>query len=322
MPNPPLAQGERLAWSSLPGHITAAIEKFLGSPVTLISSKPGGFSPGVAAVVQTTDGKNVFVKAVSSCPSAAAAESHRREILVNRSFPTDLQLPIPRLLWSFDEGDDGWVVLVFEAVDGSELAQPWDRGELGLVSDSLNALARRLTPSPIGKSVVGTASLWDVVTTNHWRQRDNEADRLRLDAWTQRNLEQLAALSDNAGMAVAGETLIHCDLRADNMVLSHDQVFIVDWPHARIGAAWLDPLFMGPSVTMHGGGDPEEFLRQSTVDQQLQHEHVNAALAAVAGFFTSSSLDPEPQGLRGLRAFQRAQGDVARTWLAARTGWR
>jgi hypothetical protein len=40
----------------------------------------------------------------------------------------------------------------------------------------------------------------------------------------------------------------------------------------------------------------------------------------VAGFFTRQALLPPPPGLPTLRAFQRAQGEVARAWLARRAG--
>ena len=38
-------------------------------------------------------------------------------------------------------------------------------------------------------------------------------------------------------------------------------------------------------------------------------------LAALAGFFTRACLDPAPQGLPALPAFQRAQSEVALAWL-------
>jgi len=46
------------------------------------------------------------------------------------------------------------------------------------------------------------------------------------------------------------------------------------------------------------------------------------ALAAHPGrVFTRQALLPPPPGLPTVRAFQAAQGQVARAWLAARTGW-
>jgi len=44
-------------------------------------------------------------------------------------------------------------------------------------------------------------------------------------------------------------------------------------------------------------------------------------VAAIAGYFTRQSLQPPPPGLPTVRAFQAAQGVVARDWLALRTGW-
>ena len=47
---------------------------------------------------------------------------------------------------------------------------------------------------------------------------------------------------------------------------------------------------------------------------------MNALLAAVAGMFTHRALQPPPPGLPTLRAFQDAQGKVARSMLADRIG--
>jgi hypothetical protein len=40
-------------------------------------------------------------------------------------------------------------------------------------------------------------------------------------------------------------------------------------------------------------------------------------VCAVAGYLTQRSLEPAPAGLPTVRAFQAAQGAVARRWLAA-----
>jgi hypothetical protein len=47
---------------------------------------------------------------------------------------------------------------------------------------------------------------------------------------------------------------------------------------------------------------------------------VNAAIASFAGFLSYFALQPPPPGLPTLRAFQGAQGEVARRWLRERTG--
>ncbi len=58
----------------------------------------------------------------------------------------------------------------------------------------------------------------------------------RLDGWSARHLDRLARLEAEAPAAAVGDTLLHLDLRADNLLLTRDRVVVVDWPHARVGA--------------------------------------------------------------------------------------
>lgn len=70
-----------------------------------------------------------------------------------------------------------------------------------------------------------------------WLQEQRPA---ALDDWSSRHLDVLAALEAVAAEAVAGDTLLHLDVRADNLLLTPERVFVVDWPHACVGAAWVD----------------------------------------------------------------------------------
>ena len=144
-----------------------------------------------------------------------------------------------------------------------------------------------------------------------------------LDAWSVRHLDKLAGLAAEAPAAAKGDTLLHLDLRADNLLLTPEgRVLVVDWPHARVGASWVDPVFFAPSVAMQGGPPPEELLVHHPHVCQADPDALTAVVAAVAGFFTREGLQPEPPGLPTLRPFQAAQGEVVRSWLARRTGWR
>ncbi len=111
-------------------------------------------------------------------------------------------------------------------------------------------------------------------------------------------------------------------MRADNLILTPDQAVLVDWPHARVGAPWVDLLFFAPSVAMQGGPSPENLLSRYPPARHADADAVTAVVAARAGFFVGEGLQPAPPGLPTLRAFQAAQGEVARAWLARRTGWR
>jgi hypothetical protein len=83
----------------------------------------------------------------------------------------------------------------------------------------------------------------------------------------------------------------------------------------------VDLLFFAPSVAMQGGPPPEELLSRYPHARQADQEDVTSVVAAIAGFFVREGMQPAPPGLPTLRAFQSAQGEAARGWLARRTGW-
>ncbi|MCC7372802.1 MAG: phosphotransferase [Chloroflexi bacterium] len=314
----PAASGVRLPWEGLPDHVRQAVEGYLGSTVVAAVTQPGGFSPGVAARLTAADGQRVFVKAVSPHPNKDAPRFHRRERRIAAALPA--AAPVPRLLWSLDEGDDGWVVLVFEDVEGRHPAVPWEPSELDRVLAALDDLARGLTPSPVPSEVSGTMPQWLERHGQGW-QRLLAEPLPGLDGWSARHAHALAALEAQAPVAAAGDTLLHFDTRADNLLVTPEQVYVVDWPHARHGQAWVDPVFFAPSVAMQGGPDPESLLARTEAGRAADPAAVSAVIAAVAGFFTYQSLLPPPPGLPTLRPFQAAQGGIARAWLAQRTGW-
>ena len=315
MAQAPPATGVRVPWSEVPERVRAAVTTRLGSPVVSALSQPGGFSPGMAARLQTADGRRVFAKAAGPLPNPFTAALHRREAAVAALLPADT--PAPRLLWSYDEGDGGWVVLAFEDIAGRQPAQPWQKPELDRVLATLDALALRLTPPPL---TAGQAAIWFAINGDGW-QRLQEERPPALDDWSARHLDALAELEAQAPPSVAGNTLLHFDIRADNLLLTPERVVVVDWPHVRIGAAWVDLVWFAPSVAMQGGPLPEELLASSSAVRAADPAAITATVAAVAGFFTWHSLQGPSPGLPTLRAFQAAQAAAACAWLAMRTGW-
>jgi Ser/Thr protein kinase RdoA (MazF antagonist) len=293
-----------------------ALERWLDARIVSAETQPGGFSPGIAARVTTDDGRRVFLKAVGPRPNPDSPRFHRNELRVVSSMPHDVA--VPRLLWSLDEGEGGWVVLVLEDVEGRQPSLPWRADELERVIEEVAALAEALTPSPVAADPAGKMLATSI---NSWHLLRDDP-REGLDDWSARNLDRLVTLEEQVAEAVAGETLVHLDIRADNLLLTDDRVYVVDWPHAHVGARWLDAITFAPSVAMQGGSEPEELLARWPGVGEADPAAVTAAVASVAGFFTQRALLPAPPGLPTLRSFQAAQGDVARAWLARRTGWK
>jgi aminoglycoside phosphotransferase (APT) family kinase protein len=139
--------------------------------------------------------------------------------------------------------------------------------------------------------------------------------------WARCHLDRLAGLESEWEAASAGATLLHFDLRADNILLTADRVLVVDWPHASLGAGWMELLQILPSIAMQGGPRPWEIFDSHPLGRSAPGPEVTAVLAAVAGYFVRQSRLPAPPGLPTLRAFQRDQGIPAVEWLMRRTGW-
>jgi aminoglycoside phosphotransferase (APT) family kinase protein len=314
----PSAAGVRVPYDSVPADLRAAIDARCGARVIAAADQPGGFSPGVAARLRLADGRRCFVKAVHPAANPHAPDLHRREATVVAAMPADV--PVPRLHWTIDQGPDAWVVLAFDDIDGRQPTVPWRPEELQRVLVALEALAERLTPSPVDLSWLGQAGELVNDDDHGWAALTGR-DVDRLDAWTKRHLDRLIALETQVASAAHGSTLVHQDLRSDNILLTATDVLVVDWPHARIGQPWIDLLWFAPSVAMQGGPEPEALLRRFRPAAIADPAAIDAVLSAIAGFFTVGSLLPDPPGLPTLRAFQAAQGAVARRWLGTRTGW-
>jgi aminoglycoside phosphotransferase (APT) family kinase protein len=306
------AAGARRDFSELPPSVREQIERALGSRVVAAETQPSGFSPGIAARVCLANGDRAFLKAVGPEPNPQSPEFHRRELMIVASLPADA--PVPRFLTGVDE--DGWVALAFEDVDGRHPAQPWRQDELERVFDAAHGLVDSLTASPVA---VGQAGEMFRQSINSWRLLRTERSP-GLDEWSGRYVEQLAELEERVADLV-GETLLHLDIREDNLLLAESRVYFVDWPHAHVGPSWIDAVCFAPSVAMQGGPDPEDVLAAWPGGADADPDEVNAALASIAGFFTHRALLPPAPGLPGLREFQAAQGAVARAWLARRLGY-
>lgn len=304
--------GERLRWHEVPLDVRRGIETVLGAPVVIERSQPGGFSPGLASRLRLADGRRVFVKAVGRERNPDSPGLHRREVAVMAALPDGL--PVPRLLGHYDDGD--WVAVVQEDVPGVHPVEPWRPDEMERVCVALADLAERLTPSPIPAPPIAQL---DESMFRGWRTLAlDPRPAAAFDPWVRDHLDLLADAEARWVPAAAGQALVHVDVRADNLLLTADRVVVVDWPHARIGASWLDLLFFLPSAAMHGGVDPERLWATYPPARAAAPGDVTAVLAALTGFFLHSSLLPPPLRLERVRAFQRAQGDAALHWLRER----
>jgi hypothetical protein len=300
------AIGQRIGWLDLPAHVRDAVERILGGYVVEAVSQVGGFSPGTADRVRTADGARGFVKAVSTGLNTRSVEMARAEAHITAALPE--HAPAPRLLGSFDDGE--WVVLVLQDIDGRHPRTPWVDAEVDAAATALRKLARSLTPSPVPDAPRASDQLGAVFAGWAGIAADPPAD---LDRWAAAHLGDLRAAADRGLAAIAaGETLTHCDIRADNILVRPDgEIIFVDWPWAAVGPDWLDTVLLAVNVIAHGG-DGDRLL--AAVDRR----HATDLIAALTGMFDFQSRLPPPPGVPTVRAFQRAQADALLPWVRDR----
>lgn len=309
----PAAEGKRVDWESLPASVKASIEQVTGSPVVQARTQPGGFSPGVAARLRCADGTRWFVKAVSAEANPDTPGIHRREagnLAALDPVAVAHSLPIARLHGVVEE--DPWIALILDDIDGRNPSMPWIPDELARVLETVDLLGEILTPAPI--TAPGVAEVFADDFTG-WRTLAQEPDD-RLDRWSLDHRGELAELEATWGTHVGGDTLLHTDLRADNVLLTGDRVVVVDWPYACSGAAFVDVVFLAPSVAMQGGPLPGDLVAMTRVGRAVDKRALTATVCALAGYFTYRSLTPPPEGIPTVREFQAAQGRITRRWLA------
>lgn len=306
--------GNRLSWDELPPQVRARVEGLAGASVVGHLSAVGGFSPGFAARVTLDDGRTVFVKAISDEINRGGTELFRREAEAFDALPAGV--PAPRVLAKADA--DGWVILVFEYVEGTT-PDPSQPDELTSMLRAFESLARDFDPSPVaaGSFEHSWASRFD-----SWARAANGADRRAslTHPWIAANFDRVVELASGWRSATRGAALLHGDLRADNMILTPaGAIVIVDWPELCIGAPWLDLVLALPSIGMFPEApDPSDIVRGSTILSSADPARLTTAIAAMTGFFLCASVEPEIPSLPTLRQFQRAQGLVAADWLESR----
>jgi len=300
------ASGARIGWRDVPSQVRAAVERMLGSPVVQATSQAGGFSPGTADRVVTAAGGRAFVKAVGTVLNTRSVEMARAEARITAALPANA--PAPRLLGSYDDGE--WVVLVLEDIDGRHPRTPWEEDELDAAVTALARLAEALTPSP----VADVPSAADRLAEDFAGWANIAADPPDdLDRWAAAHIDELRAAADRGLAAIAaGNTLTHCDIRADNLLVRPDGgIVFVDWPWGCIGPAWLDRVLLALNVIVHGG-DGDRLL--AGIDPQ----HAADVIAGFTGFFVHVGRLPPPPGIPTVRAFQRAQAAALIPWLRER----
>jgi Ser/Thr protein kinase RdoA (MazF antagonist) len=313
---PTYAAGVRLRFADLPGAVSSWVARVLGGEIVAAVDKQGGFSPGVAAVVTTSDGTSGFVKAVGTSINADSVMFHRAEAAVMATLPDAPTVLRPVASASLDVDGADWEVMIFPVIDGDPPRHPWTAHELDRVLDALADLSARFTPSPWPPDETRAQKL-RAFFRGWTRIRRDERDPWSEHPWIAGRLDDLVALEPVLHDRLRGDTLSHCDLRADNVLVSPTRVWFVDWAHAGNAARWLDPVLLLCDVIasaadrVDGGEvDVPRLLVAHRAFAGVDPWNVWATIATLAATLHWFSRQPPPPALPTIRAYQELTAEA------------
>lgn len=275
----------------------ARAERVLGTEVmswTRVESR--GYGKNEHWTLECVDGTRAFAKVASIPPSP---QWLRDEVNVYES----VQGPfMPRFL-GWEDGSEPLLMLEDVSI-GAHAPPPWRHGDVDSVLAAVREMAGAARRGELPSLTQARWQTWDAVA------RD-PVPLLSLGLVSPEWLHaSLPALVDAAARTpLHGHSLVHCDLRSDNLVLRDGRAVLVDWNHAHVGNSRFDVAFWLPSLALEGGPEPDGF-------------GVDEFAAFVAGFFAARAGLPPPEGAPDVRRFQLAQLEVALPWACAVLGLR
>jgi hypothetical protein len=253
-----------------------------------------GYSVNEHWTVGFVDGSRAFLKLASVDPSPQwVRDEHYVFECVSGPF-------MPRLL-GFDDGDHPLLILE-DMLPDARWPPPWQPGDIEAVVAALSEIADAPRSGKLPRLVDADLAGWQAVA-------EDPAPFLELGivdaAWLGHSLPALIEASDP--VLLEGDSLLHCDVRSDNLCLRDGRAVLLDWNNACIGNAAFDIAAWLPSLALEGGPHPATF----GVD-----EHA----VFIAGYFAARAGLPAPEGAPTVRGFQRAQLEVALPWTCAALG--
>ncbi len=304
---PVAATAQRPQWAELPAAVQRAVEAVIEGTVERAVSQDSGFTPGFASRLWLTDGRTVFAKAVSD-DDQWIAEAYRTEAAKLAVLPAAVPAPRVRATLTVPTGGPSWFVLLLDDVDGAPPTRPWRSDEARRVLEAAGRTAKALTPAPPGRTWAPIAAEIDPVPDWSYARR-----RYRIGAAAE-------ALSLEGLPRLTGTTLLHTDLRDDNVIMGRDgRVWFCDWNFPTVGPAWVDEVTL--AISMHGDGLDVDALLVESGAVADGDDLVDVLLATLLGYFARAGQQPTPDTSRYLRVHQTWYGDVVADWLGRRRGW-
>ena len=268
------------------------IQKLMASPPVEWRTLRKGHTAAETWLMRFASGKSAFVKHATDEQTASWLKSERS---VYEAVRGDF---LPDLL-GWDGGD--FPILILEDLSHASTVPPWTQEAIDRVFALLEVLARTTLPQSFRALTKYPEPF------NGWHEiAKNPAAFVALGLVTPRWLDAAlpALLRAEAAADLSGESLVHTDLRSDNIFFHRSLTMLIDWNWACRGNPKFDLVSWLPSLHAEGGPAPWEF----TVDEPN-------LIAMQAGYLGHRAASP-PHDNESIRRLQEKQLRSALPWAA------
>lgn len=283
----------------LPEGLRQRVEGTLGKKILRAETIGGGYTSARRLRLSLAGGSRVFVKAATTTDTTnwLRTEAQVYEALAGSPFLAE------RIAW---HDSDGETFLVLEDLSEAHWPPPWTPAQIEAVRGALSLVAA--SPSRIPFSLTRIED--DREGFASWHRVANEPQSflslgLCSEDWLEAALPTLIAAE--AAAPLAGDDLLHLDIRSDNLCFRPDtgKAVLVDWNWVCLGNRDLDIAGWLSSLHSEGGPAPETIL-----------PNAGGFAALLSGYWAYRAGTPPPVGAPRVREVQRRQILFSLPWAA------
>jgi Phosphotransferase enzyme family len=270
------------------------IERAVGSAPVRYTPRSGGYSTADRFSVELADGRCVFVK---------SAEAEHMAGWLRREHEVYTALSGHGFIPKLEGWDDDGVrpVLAIEDLSDADWVPRWDDARVAAVVEALAEIAAALHPPNTGTVAESFPALF-----GRWRVVADDpepflATGIRDRAWLERCLPGILEAAE--AVDLSGDSLLHLDVRSDNLCFRDGRAILVDWNWATLGDPRLDLAAWLPSLACEGGPQPWDVLPDG-----------GDVAAFISGVWAATVGLPPPETAPNVRDMQMRQLEVGLEW--------
>jgi thiamine kinase-like enzyme len=290
----------------------------------------GGMAQGVRIKVVLDNGRCLFVKMMDTRLVPRAVELMEREWMVNQAIQD--QNLAPRLHHLAREGSR--IALFFDWVDVAD--RPLNMTQIRKIFEQLERFQQKCTRF-CGSETRQNKDLEHFSVSNKTENALDSVHRImpktlqRFDAieptlFSHDAYQKACALLDCSGLSkpmweqhihtlTEAQTLLHADLRLDNLLFSDEKLYIIDWAWGCLGHPVFDRLTLLNDIMISDACDITRQQAREIAFENIDPELGQTALMQLAGAYHLYALQPDLPEVPGLREFQARQAKGFLEWL-------